>query len=524
MIYKNLQPTKLIELSLKRYETSLSKDGALVAMSGRFTGRAAKDKYIVRDANSEKLVDWGTVNQPISSQQFAQLKARVLEVLDGNDRDSFEMELSVGADPRYAMPLVVRTELAYQALFAQIMFREPQPQYSGNPLLEPFYVYAAPSAKAYPEADGTNSETFIGINFTTREIVIGGTKYCGEIKKSIFTVMNYYLPQLNVMTMHASANTGDDGKSAIFFGLSGTGKTTLSADANRHLIGDDEHGWSDEGVFNFEGGCYAKAIKLSPKAEPEIWAACHQFGTILENVVMDSDTHAIDFDSEKITENTRAAYPIATIANHHPTACAGEPTAIVMLACDAFGVLPPVAKLTAEQAMFYFLSGYTAKVAGTEAGITEPQSTFSACFGGPFMVLHPTRYAELLAERIKRANAACYLVNTGWWKGAYGVGERMPIAMSRRIVNAAISGELASVPFEIDPVFGFQVPTALSGIDSAHLKMVNTWQDKNVYNAQLLKLAKMFLDNFKKYDGKVSDSLKQAGPKLPEVAPVVAVA
>lgn len=512
MIHKNLTAIQLIEKSLRHHETHLSADGALVAISGKFTGRAAKDKYIVRDDSTEHLVDWGPVNQPINTKQFEQLKNKVLNVLESDE--SFSLDLSVGADPRYAMPLIVRTEHAYQALFAWTMFRDPLPSYTDHKLLQPFNIYAAPSAHADADEDGTNSETFIAINFATREVVIGGTKYCGEIKKSVFTVMNYYLPQMDIMTMHASANTGESERSAVFFGLSGTGKTTLSADASRHLIGDDEHGWSDNGVFNFEGGCYAKAIKLSPKAEPEIWAACHSFGTLLENVIMDENTRQIDFDSAKITENTRAAYKISCIPNHHPEGTGGQPNAIVMLACDAFGVLPPVAKLTPEQAMFYFLSGYTAKVAGTEAGVTEPQSTFSACFGAPFMALHPTRYAELLAERIKKYDVDCYLVNTGWWQGPYGVGERMPIYVSRRIVNAAISGELAQVEFETDPVFGFQIPKALEGIESAHLKMRNTWQDKAAYDEQERKLAGMFLENFKKYADKVSEPVRTAGPNI----------
>lgn len=516
MLHQNFSAPQLIEISLQQQETQLSQDGALVALSGEFTGRAAKDKYIVRDENTENLVDWGKVNQPITPQHFAQLKQKTLAVLDS--KDSFQLDLSVGADPRYALPLVVRTELAYQALFAQIMFRPPLDSYSDEALLKPFHIYAAPSALAEPSQDSTNSKTFIAIDFTQREVIIGGTRYCGEIKKSVFTLMNYYLPQLGIMTMHASANTNDNGTSAIFFGLSGTGKTTLSADANRHLIGDDEHGWCDNGIFNFEGGCYAKAIKLSPKAEPEIWDACHQFGTVLENVVMDAQNRGIDFDDGSITENTRAAYPLEIIPNHHPDGKGGQPNAIIMLACDAFGVLPPVAKLTPEQAMFYFLSGYTAKVAGTEAGVTEPQSTFSACFGAPFMALHPTRYAELLAARMEKTGAACYLVNTGWWQGPYGVGSRMPISMSRTIVNAAISGELAQVEFEVDPIFGFQIPKALAGIDSQHLKMMNTWQDKAAYLRQERKLAEMFLENFKKYEDYVSSAVKAAVPHLDTAA------
>ena len=512
MIYQDLSQSELIETSVKRGETKLSEHGALVAMSGKFTGRAAKDKYIVRNNDTESTVDWGPVNQSISEENYGKLKAKVLAELKKGD--SFVQNVSVGADPQYTMPVEVNTQFAYQALFAKTLFRDPVEKYSDKPELAKFRVYCAPNAKADPSVDGTRSETFVAINFTEREVVIGGTQYCGEIKKSIFTVMNYYLPQLGVMTMHASANVGDDNNSAVFFGLSGTGKTTLSADASRGLIGDDEHGWNENGIFNFEGGCYAKTIKLSPKAEPEIWEACHNYGTVLENVDMDEKTRHIDFDSDRITENTRAAYNIDKIPNYVPSGRAGQPIAIVMLACDAFGVLPPVAKLTPEQAMFYFLSGYTAKVAGTEAGITEPQSTFSACFGSPFMALCPTKYAELLAERMRSTGAEAYLVNTGWWQGPYGEGERMPISMSRRIVNAAVSGELAKVNFEKDETFGFEIPTALEGIESAHLKMSNTWKDKEAYQAQTQKLAKMFIENFnKQYDGKVSPEVKMAGPK-----------
>lgn len=508
MIFKDLTTPELIEESVKRGETKFSEHGAIVCTTGKFTGRAAKDKYVVRDSQTENLVDWGKVNQPLSAEHFKNLKNRVLAVLDRSD--SFSQRLSVGADAAFAMPLNVRTEYAYQALFAKTMFRPAVEK----PTLPEFTVYCAPSAQADPKTDGTRAETFIAIDFSNREIVIGGTKYSGEIKKSVFTVMNYVLPQMGIMTMHAAANVNAQGTSAVFFGLSGTGKTTLSADSSRKLIGDDEHGWSRNGIFNFEGGCYAKAIRLSPKAEPEIWAACHSFGTILENVAMDPRRRSIDFDSAEITENTRAAYPISIIPNHEPAGKGLHPNAIIMLACDANGVLPPIAKLSTEQAMYYFLSGYTAKVAGTEAGVTEPEATFSTCFGAPFMPLKPVTYAKLLGEHLKNSKVPCYLINTGWWKGPYGVGERMPIAMSRALVNAAVSGELNSAQTEMDEIFGFEIPKTVKGIQSEHLKNQNTWSDKNAYRERAKKLAGMFIENFKKYDDQVDMDIRAAGPRM----------
>lgn len=507
MIHSNLSRTELIEAALLRREVRLSEDGALVCLTGKFTGRAAKDKYVVRDSVTESTVDWGKVNTPLSPENFSKLRKKVLAALDS--KDSFVKDLSVGADARFVLPLKVRTEFAYQALFAETMFREPVNE---KKVLEPFSVFAAPSVVADPATDGTRTGTFIVINFTTREILVGGTQYSGEIKKSVFTVMNFLLPQRGVLSMHAAANCDDTGKSAVFFGLSGTGKTSLSADASRKLIGDDEHGWSDDGVFNIEGGCYAKAIKLSPKAEPEIWHACHSFGTILENVVMDEKTRAVDFDSAKITENTRAAYKLCEVPNFEPTGRSGHPSAVIMLACDAYGILPPIARLSKEQAMYYFLSGYTAKVAGTEAGVTEPTSTFSACFGEPFMALSPTVYAKLLGERLTKHNVPCYLINTGWWKGEYGVGERMPISMSRALVNAAVSGELVNTPTTRDATFGFEIPQQVRGVAPEHLLPQNSWKDKVAYQEKAKRLAQMFVENFKRYDGKVDDSIRNAGP------------
>ena len=525
MKYSNLSPARLIEEALRKQEGLLSNDGALVVQTGKFTGRAAKDKYIVKDSNTEKLVAWGAVNQPMAAVHFQNLKRKVLHVLES--KDSYEMLLSVGADPSCALSLVVHTELASHALFARTMFRQPESSNDSRAAasasvanhpdpqrFKPFRLYCAPSALADAKNDGTRGEPFVCIDFSAREIVIGGTRYAGEIKKSVFTVMNYLLPQRGVLSMHASVNCDSEKNTAIFFGLSGTGKTTLSADSSRRLIGDDEHGWSAKSVFNIEGGCYAKAIHLSAHAEPEIWQACHSFGTLLENVAMNADTRIVNFDSDSITENTRAAYKIEKIQNFEPDAQGGQPTALIMLACDAFGVLPPLARLTPLQAMYYFLSGYTAKVAGTEAGVTEPTSAFSACFGEPFMALHPTVYAKLLGERLAKQNIPCYLVNTGWWKGPYGVGERMPISMSRTLVKAALSGELATANYERDPLFGFDVPLRVEGLEPRHLRQKNTWRDGVAYEAQAQKLAKMFAENFKRYQGLVEPSLQEAGPRV----------
>jgi phosphoenolpyruvate carboxykinase (ATP) len=514
MIKRNLTRSQLIEEALRNEEGLLSNDGALLVRTGTHTGRAAKDKFIVKnDASSD--VDWGDVNRPMEETDFQRLKGKILRYLETHT--CYEQALSVGADPKYAMPLVVRTSLASQSLFARTLFRGPLKVPQDKPELAPFTIYAVPEVFADPEADGTRSDVFIALNFRTREVLIGGTQYAGEIKKSVFTIMNTLLPRLGIMTMHAAANVGVDGDSAIFFGLSGTGKTTLSSDPARCLVGDDEHGWSDEGIFNFEGGCYAKAIRLSAKAEPQIWQACHSYGTLIENVMFDLVTRSIDFDADTITENTRAAYALDRIPHSVASGTAGAPKAIVMLACDAFGVLPPVARLTPEQAMYYFLSGYTAKVAGTETGITEPTTTFSACFGQPFMTLKPTVYAELLARQISRNGSECYLVNTGWWKGPYGQGERMPIAVSRAIVSAAVDGSLASVPCRLDPTFGFRVPEVVPGLESTVLDQRASWPDAARYDAQCTKLAGLFSANFSKHDGPVASRAREAGPSARHV-------
>ncbi len=513
MVKTNLTRSQLIEEFVRNQEGELSADGALLVNTGSLTGRAAKDKYIVRNAASEEIVDWGPVNQEMSEDSFQRLRTKVKEQLE---KDScYVQELSVGADSEFSMPLVVKTSLAYQSLFACTMFR---PAISSSGRLQPFTVMCAPLAEANPETDGTRSRTFVAINFQSREVVIGGTQYSGEIKKSVFTVMNTLLPQLGVMTMHAAANVGANGDSAVFFGLSGTGKTTLSSDPERRLVGDDEHGWSDAGLFNFEGGCYAKAIRLSPTAEPQIWNACHSYGTIIENAVYDKRQRTVDFDSDAITENTRAAYSLDRIPHFVETGRAEAPQAVIMLACDAFGVLPPVARLSPEQAMYYFLSGYTAKVAGTEAGITEPTTTFSACFGQPFMTMKPTVYAELLAQRMKRSGSACYLVNTGWWKGPYGRGERMPIEISRAIVSAAVSGSLADVKTSTDPLFGFEVPQVIPGLSSvvpeSGMDQRSGWSEPSAYDEQAQKLAGLFVENFTKYDGVAAANARSFGPRM----------
>lgn len=508
---KNASIPALIELSLSAGHTKLSQDGALVRQTGTFTGRAAKDKFILKDELTTEGVEWGKVNQPIDRKTYQKLRERVLNFL--KERETHVVDVSVGAHKAYSQNIKVHCEMPHQALFAKTMFREWQKEITEAPI----QVYAAPSVKAHPKDDGTNSEAFILMDLSNREIVIGGSGYSGEIKKSVFSAMNYLLPEKGVLPMHAAANVGQDGRGAIFFGLSGTGKTTLSSDSSRKLIGDDEHGWGDDGIFNFEGGCYAKAIRLSQKAEPEIWDACHSFGTLLENVVMEDSTRRVDFNSQAITENTRAAYALSKIPNFEPSGLGGHPSAVIMLACDAFGVLPPVAKLDYEQAMYFFLSGYTAKVAGTEAGVTEPTSTFSACFGEPFMTRSPLVYSKLLGEKLRKHNVPCFLINTGWWKGPFGVGERMPISLSRALVNAALSGELEKSQFRRDETFGFWIPNQLSGVESSHLDMRSSWKDPKMYDTQARKLALMFIKNFEsRYEGKVDRSVKDAGPRITE--------
>ncbi len=480
-------------------------DGQLIVDTRPHTGRSPKDKFFVREPSSEAHIDWGDTNQAITQERFDALWDRVAAYL--SEREVYSLDCYVGADERYRVPLRVYTELAWHNLFARHLFITPdRPDPSFTP---EFTVVDAALFQADPQRDGTRSGTFVLVNLARRMILIGGTRYAGEIKKSVFTVMNYLLPLRNTLPMHCSANVGSSGDVAILFGLSGTGKTTLSSDSRRPLIGDDEHGWSADGVFNFEGGCYAKVIRLSPKAEPEIWAATNRFATVIENVAYDERTRALDVDSDAKTENTRAAYPLRYIPNIVPTSQAGHPKTIVMLTADAFGVLPPIAKLSREQAMYHFLSGYTAKVAGTERGISEPQATFSTCFGAPFMVHHPSVYAALLGRKIEEHDVECWLVNTGWTAGPYGVGHRMAIAHTRAMVNAAIERRIPS-RFETEPFFGLSVPASVPDVPSEVLNPRNAWPDKTAYDRQARKLSQLFFDNFKGFEGHVSPAVNAA--------------
>ena len=506
-VHRNLAPALLYEHALGRAEGKLGAAGQLVVETGKHTGRSPKDKFFVREPGSETHIDWSN-NQSIDAKTFDALLARLGTYLTG--KDVFSLDCYVGADPAYRLPVRVVTEYAWHSLFAHDLFIVPPPAStsSGSAEFSPeFTVINAPLFEADPARDGTASSTFILVNLARRIILIGGTRYAGETKKSVFTVMNYLMPLRNVLSMHCSANVAQAGDVAIFFGLSGTGKTTLSSDPHRPLIGDDEHGWSADGVFNFEGGCYAKMIKLREDAEPEIWAASHRFGTVIENVVMDPNTRELDVDDASLTENTRSAYPIDFLPNFVKSGMAGHPTNIVMLTSDAFGVLPPIAKLSGEQAMYHFLSGYTAKVAGTERGVSGVQPTFSACFGAPFMVHHPTVYAKLLGERIAHHKVDCWLVNTGWTGGAYGVGKRMKIAYTRAMLNAAIEGRLAGVKYETEPFFGLAVPTEVPDVPADVLNPRNAWPDKSAYDAQAKHLAELFAENFKHFESHASKEL-----------------
>jgi len=509
-VYWNLNTPELYEVIAQRGEGQFSPHGALLVDTGEHTGRAAKDKAIVREPSSEGNVFWGDVNKEFSQAKFDALRDRMMKHLDG--RDLFVQDTYAGADPRYRLPVRIITELAWHSLFARTMFINDDRAEAENHTPE-FTIVNIPSFKADPSTDGTRSETFILMDFAQRLVLIGGTSYAGETKKSVFTILNYMLPQRGVMSMHCSANVGDREDVAIFFGLSGTGKTTLSADPERQLIGDDEHGWSDDGVFNFEGGCYAKVIKLSPEAEPDIYRTTRMFGTIMENVVTDPRTRIPDLDDASKTENTRAAYPLTSIPNIVPEGYAGHPQNIIMLTADAFGVLPPVARLTPEQAMYHFLSGYTAKVAGTERGVTEPQATFSTCFGAPFMVLHPGVYADLLGKKIQEHKADCWLVNTGWSGGPYGEGQRMKIKHTRSMIRAILNGSLAGVETRPDPVFGVGVPVSCPDVPAEVLQPRETWKDKDAYDTKAQDLARRFNDNFKKYEAGVSPEVRAAAPK-----------
>ena len=484
----NLSTAQLVEYSLSGQEGALASGGALVVRTGPHTGRSPKDKFVVRDPQTEGHIWWGSVNQPFEPQRFDTLYQRVLAYLQG--KRLFVQDCFVGADERYRVPIRVVTEYAWHSLFARQLFVRPDPAQTAEHRPE-FVVISAPSFQADPEVDGTRSEAFIIVSFSRRTILIGGTAYAGEIKKSIFTVMNYLLPQQGVLSMHCAANMGDGGDVALFFGLSGTGKTSLSADPERHLIGDDEHGWSDDGIFNFEGGCYAKCIRLSKQNEPQIWNAI-RFGAVVENVVVDMQTRRLDFDDDSITENTRAAYPLAFIDNAVIPSIAGHPTNIFFLTCDAFGVLPPISRLTEEQAMEQFLLGYTAKVAGTERGITKPEATFSTCFGAPFLPLPPQVYAALLGERLRKHQTRVWLVNTGWTGGSYGVGSRISIPYTRAMVRAAIRGELDHVEYRLDPIFGLHVPKVCPGVPPDILDPRQTWRNGQAYDEQAHQLRTMW--------------------------------
>jgi phosphoenolpyruvate carboxykinase (ATP) len=508
-VYWNLNTPELYEEIARRNEGMYSNHGAIIVDTGEHTGRAAKDKAIVREPGSEDKVFWGDVNKDFPQEKFNALKERMMAHAKG--RELFVQDTFVGADRNYRLPVRVINELAWHSLFARTMFISDSS--ATQPSKPEFTIINFPSFQADPQRDGTRSPTFILMDFSQRLVLIGGTSYAGETKKSAFTIMNYLLPQREVMSMHCSANIGAEGDVAIFFGLSGTGKTTLSADPERRLIGDDEHGWSDDGVFNIEGGCYAKVIKLSEEAEPDIYRTTKMFGTILENVVYDPTTRQIDLDDARKTENTRASYPLTSINNIVPEGRAGHPRNIIMLTADAFGVLPPVARLSPEQAMYHFLSGYTAKVAGTERGITEPQATFSTCFGAPFMVLHPGVYADLLGKHMAQHNAACWLVNTGWSGGSYGVGQRMKIKYTRAMIRAILNGSLAQTETTPDPIFGVNVPVSCPDVPSEVLQPRNTWEDKEAYDRQAADLARRFNENFKKYEAGVSEAVRAVAPK-----------
>jgi phosphoenolpyruvate carboxykinase (ATP) len=510
-VYWNLTTPALYEEVVRRREGWISHLGPLIVHTGHHTGRSPNDKFIVKEPSSEQKIAWGKVNRPMDLARFDALYAKLCAFFQG--RDLFVQNLFAGADPRYRIPVRVITDYAWHNLFARNLLLQPQ-EGGIHTSPETFTIIDSPRFHALPEADGTNSEVFVVINFARRVAIIGGTTYGGEIKKSVFTILNYLLPERGVLPMHCSANMGEDGETALFFGLSGTGKTTLSADPERGLIGDDEHGWSDDGIFNFEGGCYAKVVRLSPEAEPDIYRTTRMFGTVLENVVINYDSRHIDLNDASLTENTRAAYPLSHIKNVVRSGLGAHPKNIIMLTCDAFGVMPPIAKLTPEQAMYHFLSGYTAKVAGTEKGLgTEPQTTFSTCFGAPFMPLAPPVYAALLGAKIARHQVDCWLVNTGWSGGPYGVGSRMKIGDTRAMIRAALDGILATAPMASDPIFGLSIPSSCPEVPSDILNPRNTWADKSAYDAKARKLADAFRKNFEQFADSASEAVLRAGPR-----------
>lgn len=504
----NLSAPELVERAVRRGEGTLVQGGAFNAVTSPHTGRSPNDKFVVRDSTAEDIW-WGPVNKSVEPEQYEALRADLVSALDR--QELYVRDMWAGADPTYRIAVRLVTPSAWHNHFAYNMFRRPD---EGEAMPDDglFTILHDPEFEADPARHGTRSTTFIVLNLSRREVLIGGTRYAGEIKKSVFSVMNYLLPKRGVLSMHCSANVGPDGDVAVFFGLSGTGKTTLSADPNRRLIGDDEHGWSEDGVFNIEGGCYAKVINLSSEREPEIYAATQRFGTILENCVLLKDRF-IDFDSSEITENTRASYPLHFIPNFVPEGRAGHPRNIIFLTADAYGVLPPISRLTPEQAMFHFLSGYTAKLAGTERGVTEPKAAFSACFGAPFLPLHPIVYAEMLGEKIRRHDVRVWLVNTGWTAGPYGTGRRMDLRHTRAMINAALDGRLDDAEVEVEPVFGLSIPTRVDGVPSEVLRPRDTWADPSAYDAQASKLSAMFKENFASFSDQVSEAIRAAGPR-----------
>jgi phosphoenolpyruvate carboxykinase (ATP) len=512
-VYWNLSTPALYEESIRRREGTIAHLGPLVVRTGHHTGRSPNDKFIVKESSSEDRIWWGNINKPFEPEKFDVLYYKLLAYLQG--KDIFIQDCYAGADPEYQIPIRIITEKAWHNLFARNMFiqiKDPDRLKKHNP---EFTIINLPKFHAVPELDGTHSEAFIIVNFGKKLILIGGTNYAGEIKKSVFTILTYLLPQEEVLPMHCSVNIGENGDPAIFFGLSGTGKTTLSAEPERRLIGDDEHGWSEKGLFNFEGGCYAKAIRLSKEAEPEIYECTRKFGTILENVAIDINTRRIDLNDSTLTENTRAAYPISHIENSVLSGICGHPKNIIMLTCDAFGIMPPVARLTTSQGIYHFLSGYTAKVAGTESGIgKEPEATFSACFGAPFMSLPPTLYAKLLGKKIEKYKAKCWLVNTGWIGGPFGIGKRINISYTRAMVRAILKGELEDIPTDQDSIFGLNIPIACEGVPPEVLKPWNSWKNIKSYKTKAKELARKFEENFKQFSGDISEEIERSGLKI----------
>jgi phosphoenolpyruvate carboxykinase (ATP) len=504
----NLSVPRLVEKILSRNEGLLTATGAIRATTGKYTGRSPKDKFIVKDEVCEQYVNWGSVNQAIDEKSFNNLYQKVVDHLKGKD-EIFQFQGFAGADTNYRLPIQVINEYAWHNLFSNQLFITPTEAEMNEHQAE-FSVISAPTFKADPAEDGTNSEAFVIISFKKRIILIGGTEYAGEIKKSIFSVMNYLLPRRDILTMHCSANVGNEGDVALFFGLSGTGKTTLSADPYRKLIGDDEHAWSPNGVFNIEGGCYAKCINLSKEKEPTIYNAIG-FGTVLENVSVDNESRLPDYDDTSLTENTRAAYQLENIDNIVSPSIAGHPNTIIFLTADASGTLPPISKLSKEQAMYHFLSGYTSKLAGTERGVTEPEATFSACFGSPFLPLAPSTYAEMLGEKIDQHDSNVFLINTGWTGGSYGTGERMKLSFTRAMVHSALEGELNQTETTKDAIFGLEIPVHVPGVPDKVLVPSNTWDDKDAYILAAKSLAVKFHENFRKFD-QASNTIKQAGP------------